>query len=523
MKKFMLLLMVIGFNCAYANKVLITNIDNNAIKYILDNTGLIIPEDTKAIIIYKDKDNYSHYELYDSIDNPAIKENYNKIENLNYISSSNDYPIKKYYIKISKLIDTLVGANGKIDLEYEIMLARSYDGDLGAKNKKYLNVLLSSGSGINSGEINDNPRLEWVIQGWASNTWIMGLGNVIKNITLGVKLDDLSNQVIIEDYIPEAIAPKISKNFTSSFQIGFMGVSPYSIPIPSPSWSWSNSINYQTEMYTITSTSKGNSLQRNTEWELTGSPLQFAYKEGQEWWSCVLSLNRPECYSYYDPKKLKLASYLYDKKPKLLVRYAANPDYNGKSILYLSSSATIGSLLSSLSHESFYEPFNTIRALNNSLTFDYDDRRNTTRTINDLKSIAIDWSSPVFEQYYPTIFKFASSNLCMANNNQQAVVEDCLSDSDINLNRQKWLFDSENKLIRSFTNAANCLSYDPNTGNFNLNKCDVNKSDNAWFAKVKKNDQYHALYYKDKYINVQNNKLYLSTTPDKVFIKLPSY
>jgi hypothetical protein len=493
---------------------------------IKNQTGLVVNDNIGATVIYSDSKGMYHYVLIegsDELDNELSKQT-KELKSL-YQNSSIQYPVKKYYVRIKKRINT----NGYIDLEYEIMLARSYDGDLGAKNRKYLNVLLATGAGVFSGGINP-PREEHVYTypELGSPHMITGVGDVIKNVTLDVNLDDPDNAVVIEDYSPQNINPNTKVESKSRFTVDFRNVKKFAIPIPLPSWNWEHSFSFDSAMYQINSIAKDNVLAREFIWELNGNPRKWAYNDTEQW-SCDILYFTPQyncpTYSYYSIDKVKMEGYLYDFKPTTLVRYSANPDYNGKSELWLGTHATVGRMLASAKYEIWTHFFSdTIRALNNRISFEFNDyssyKVNTLTTVDDVQHLTIDWSSPVFEQFYPTTYKFIKDNVCLTNRSDKVIASECLTATDDKYHTQKWLFDSDNKLIRSFDNVDNCITYQ--NGEFILSKCDVNLSENSWFNKLP-NDQNYKLYYKDKFITVINGKLGLATTAKDVLVKLDNY
>lgn len=523
MKIIKFMLFIIMINISLANNIFY-KVTPKLKKMIIDNTGIIINNNIKYVGIYN-LNGFNHYILLNesNIIN-SLEQKINKLY-LSNSTSSIQYPIKKYYIHIFKKIKQ----NGYIDLEYEIMLARSFDGDLGAKNKKYLNVLLDSGAGINSGGIGNKKTEHIYTYPELDSPLIIGsIGDIFKNITLNVTLNDPDNQIIIDNYLPENINPETKTTEKSTVAIDFRNVTKFSIPLPLPNWKWEHDFSYNTAMYNIISKAHNNVLSRDFVWELSDSlPLiKWSYKNSQSW-SCDImfiddNYNCPT-YNYFDKDKLNVEGYLYDMKPKFLIRFSADPEYNGKSELYLNTSVTTGALLGYAGHEHFYNIFHTVRALYDKATFQYNEleyKINTLYNIQDIQHLTIDWSSPVFEQYYPTTYKFIKDNLCLTNKNNIVIAEKCLSSTDINYNSQKWLFDSENKLIKDFNNYHKCIQYKDNI--FQVLDCDNDISDNLWFNK-KPNEENYTLYYKDQYLDIKNKKIILAPTHADIIVKLDNY
>ncbi len=510
---------------------------NNEIKENIRNkTGIIVHNGIGAVITYYDADNYFHCVLIENSDNlnevlinQLAKYQENTIR-LDSNISSVSYPVQKYYVRIHKKIKE----KGYIDLEYEIMLARSYDSELGAKNRKYLSVLLATGAGVYSGGIH-GQRCEHVYTypECDSPHLIGSVGDVIKNATFGIKLLDPDDKIVIEDYTPQNMNPNIKTETKSKVTYDFKNVSKFAIPCPSASLTVEHNFSYDSAMYQINAVSKGNVLERDFIWELQGESQKWSYKNSKCWSGDLLfGENYPDynipTYGYYDPEKLKLEGYLYDFKPQLLIRYSADVEYEGISMLQLDTSVTVGAMLSSVTLEFWENPFRqTVRAVNNKPSFEFSEyevngvkhKINTLTTVTDTQVLKIDWNAPVFQQYYPTVYKFIHDNLCLTINDDEVIASEPLSLTDKNYHTQKWLFDSENKLIRSFNNPNLCIAF---KDKFILTEVDTNKSENVWFAK-KADEQNHTLYYKDQFIIIKDGKLALADQKMDVLVKLDSY
>lgn len=522
----------------YANKKLVINLDNNSddLKIIIKNiTGVIIKPEVTNILIYFDNNQNLHLKTYlntlsgtkiNQIINNDIK-NIDKNVNLFKLNSDNNfYPIKKIYLTIGQPI----GKNGFINLEYEISQVRSYDTG-NSKNKKYVFITLNSGRIVTTDNIYSTIYQDVGREG--PGHIITGIGPIIYNSEFETYFKSSDNNIILEKSIPENMNNSFSQNFSSSFGIGMSAVSPFGIPIPTPSWNWSTSFTVNSNMYNIIQRSNGaNPLNVVLAWKLDRNNYYVKWSNYNDtWWRCWTQETCDK--GYYSIDKVQTNAMSYNLRPDFNIAYSSNIDNISKNTLFLNTTVQYGDLLTFIdkSNAFYWSVYPAQNDKTNEIPIadlckPYYNCVNTMKQFKISQEIEINWDAPVFYQYFPMIFNFVSLNKCLTqseNNNKLVTLQSCYSKDQIQYSNQKWYFDANNKLIRSFNEPNLCLSYNEQDAIFNLESCNDRTSIKSWMSQDD-SKQFHYLHYGDEFIGTNNNNLIKTkNSPEKIIITMDSY
>lgn len=522
------------------NKAIVFNLDNNSnyLKKTINNlTGVTVALDVTNILVFLDNNHNLHMTLYKNLKLPLMGDNEidqiinNDIKNIknnsyNLKSEGNFYPIKKIYLAINEPI----GEKGFINIEYEISQVRSYDGP-NSKNKKYVFVTLNSGRIVTTNKIRN--KLYWDEETTCGTIClygyiISGIGPVIYTSNFDIGFQDNNKNILMEKAIPKNMNNSFSQNFSSNFGIGVTVVSPYAIPAPAPNWSWNNSFTINSNMYNI-SQQANNPLNVLFTWELDKGDYYLKWSNyNTTWWKCWSQKTCDK--GYYDIDKVTIDAMAYNFSPNISVVYSSDINNKEKNKLFINTTIQYGDLLTYIDKNGLwgmywyvYPAYDNVTNKKPVADFIINDTQvNTMKQFINTQTIEINWDAPVFYQYFPMNFRFAGINKCLTQNdsNKSIIIDECLSRDNINYTNQKWFFDAENKLIRSFNNPELCLSY--NQQNFILDVCNERTSIKSWMSKDNDN-QFHYLHYNDKYIGIIHNKVTAVDTPQNVLISMDTY